>query len=468
MDDITIMIVDDEEAMLEGIKDTLPEYPIRTFMNPKAAADALSRGFYDIIVADYRMPDLSGLDFFIMAKQKEAYHYGILLTAYADKELLRIFINNNLIQKVIEKPLRIDIFKEVLDEGVFHCIQKKRSAREFHALKEQYESMLKKSWFLNDEIIGIDGGLKEVFEKARQVAAVSENVLITGETGTGKEVMARTIHSLGNRKDFPFIKINCGCIPETLMENELFGHVRGAYSDAYADKQGKIELAQGGTLFLDEIGELKPELQTRLLQVVQEKKIERIGSTKGIHVDFRLLSATNQDLGSLLKTRRLREDLYYRIATFHLHLPPLRERKEDIPPLIQYLLDKYREEFGRKEISIGTGALIKMLDYDWPGNIRELESVLKRAVSLLDRDRNEISGADIAQLDISGAEEDIDTVFDILTDELLKEETTIKELENRFLKRVLERFEGKVYEASKRTGIPKDRFYRHVKEKTSY
>jgi DNA-binding NtrC family response regulator len=333
MNDFNIMIVDDEEAILEGIKDTLTEYPIRTFRSSRAAETALDSSFYDIIVADYKMPDLSGLDFFIRAKQKRAYDYGILLTAYADKELLRTFLNQNLIHKVVEKPLQIDYLRSVLNEGVSHCLRRKQDERELRELQERYESMLKPTWCLNDRLSGADRGLKEVVGKAAQMAATTENVLITGETGTGKEVFARAIHSMGPRKDQPFVKINCGAIPETLIEDELFGHIKGAYSGAYTDKPGRIELAEKGTLFLDEIGELKPELQTRLLQVVQEKRIERIGSTKATPVDFRLLSATNQDIETMLRTRRLREDLYYRIATFHIHIPPLRERKKDIPLL---------------------------------------------------------------------------------------------------------------------------------------
>lgn len=463
MDNMRIMIVDDEEAILEGIKDTLPEYPIRTFVNPRAAEYALSTMFYDIIVADYKMPDLSGLDFFIRAKEKGAYHYGVLLTAYADKDLLGDFINNNLIHKIIEKPLRIDHLKDVLNEGLYHCVERRRKQREFSDLKTEYESMLKKSWFLNDKIIGTEGGLKDIFEKTRHLAENSENILLTGETGTGKDVIARTIHFFSGRKNGPFVKINCGAIPETLIEDELFGHVRGAYSGAVADKPGKIETARGGTLFLDEIAELKPELQSRLLQVVQEKRIERIGSTKCIEVDFRLLSATNQDLRFLIKNKQFREDLYYRIGTFHIHLPPLRERKQDIPLFIRYLLEKYSEEFGRRNLSISPGAVSKMIDYAWPGNIRELESVLKRTVSLLDRKQGEITSAEIGFLDLETKEIDDEGLYDTIAEKMLSGQTSLKEIENRILKQVLDKTSGRVYEAARLTGIPKDRFYRNVK-----
>jgi two-component system response regulator AtoC len=323
--------------------------------------------------------------------------------------------------------------------------------------------MLKPTWCLNDRLSGADRGLKEVVGKAAQMAATTENVLITGETGTGKEVFARAIHSMGPRKDQPFVKINCGAIPETLIEDELFGHIKGAYSGAYTDKPGRIELAEKGTLFLDEIGELKPELQTRLLQVVQEKRIERIGSTKATPVDFRLLSATNQDIETMLRTRRLREDLYYRIATFHIHIPPLRERKKDIPLLIDYLLGTYRDEFGRKEITMTQDALEKMLLYEWPGNIRELESVLKRAVSLLDRTKSVITEKDIVPLVVTDRSAEGNDPFEWVLDEVLRTGQGIKEIENRILRGLLSRFNGKVYEASRATGIPKDRFYRKVK-----
>lgn len=463
MKDLIIMVVDDELAILDGIRDALPDFPICCFSNPIAARDALDDRFFDIIVADYRMPTLSGLDFFMHAKRKKAYRYGILLTAYADKELLRSFINKDLIHQVIEKPLKMEELERSLMEGKAICAEMRQREEEYQVLRKRYEALYQKTHFLNDAVIGEDGGLREIFADIRRIAATSENILLTGETGTGKEVIARTIHSLSTRNKQPFIKINCGAIPETLIEDDLFGHVKGAYSGAYSYKQGKIELANKGTLFLDEIGELRPELQTKLLQVVQEKKIERIGSVTAIPVDFRLISATNQNMEEVLRSGRFRRDLFYRIATFHLTVPPLRERRNDIPPLVIYLLGVYEEEFGRSQIRISEEAMEKLQSYDWPGNIRELESVLKRAVSLLDRERNLISEEDILHQGLDARPLDMKGAYDMLIECMITGNAGIRDIEKNLLERTLSKFDGNVYKASKTTGIPKDRFYRNVK-----
>jgi transcriptional regulator with GAF, ATPase, and Fis domain len=234
-----------------------------------------------------------------------------------------------------------------------------------------------------EEIIGADFGLRGVMEMVRQVAPLPSPVLLLGETGTGKEVIAGAIHHLSPRKDGPFVKVNCGAIPETLMDSELFGHEKGAFTGALSLKRGRFERANGGTIFLDEVGELHPEAQVRLLRVLQEKEIERVGGTEPIRVDIRIIAATNRNLEILIKEGKLREDLYFRMMVFPIVVPPLRHRKSDIPTLVQHFIQKKSREMRLRSIStLAPGALERLMAYDWPGNVRELENAVERALIL--------------------------------------------------------------------------------------
>ncbi|MBN1851055.1 MAG: sigma-54-dependent Fis family transcriptional regulator [Deltaproteobacteria bacterium] len=234
-----------------------------------------------------------------------------------------------------------------------------------------------------EEIVGADFGLRGVMEMVRQVAPLSSPVLLSGETGTGKEVIASAIHNLSTRKDGPFIKVNCGAIPENLMDSELFGHEKGAFTGALAKKRGRFERAHGGTIFLDEVGELQPEAQVRLLRVLQEKEIERVGGTEPIKVDIRVIAATHRDLEAMITEETFRDDLYFRLNVFPITLPPLRERRGDIPSLVHYFIRKKSQEIGIREIpSLVQGALEDIMSYSWPGNIRELENTVERALIL--------------------------------------------------------------------------------------
>ncbi|RKX75264.1 MAG: hypothetical protein DRP87_14965 [Spirochaetes bacterium] len=471
MNDPRIMVVDDDQVILESIKDYLDDYSIRTFYDSKEAAGVLRREYYDVIVGDYRMPDLTGLDLFMEGKRYNAYNYGILLTAYADKDLLEQFINKNLVNAILEKPLDLEALKKTIDEGIRYSIAKKRKEEEIRELKQKYEAALKETGYLNEKIIGTGTGLKQVFEQVKIISTTDESILLTGETGTGKEVIARTIHALSKRKDGPFIKINCGAIPETLIESEIFGYVRGAFSGAYSDKPGKIELADKGSLFLDEITELKTEMQTKLLHVIQEKKVERLGSNKSIDVDFRLITATNRNLEVMLKENTFRADLFYLINAFHLHLPPLRERTEDLGELIAYFLDKFTDEINRYDISVEKEAIEKLKTYHWPGNIWELENVIKRAVILLDKNTRNIkkNAFDYLFYPPSASSESLDTSLENLSREIIEKRIDLKTIESRILENIVKHFNGNIMEAVRNTCIPKDKFYRNrTKENSPY
>jgi transcriptional regulator with GAF, ATPase, and Fis domain len=234
-----------------------------------------------------------------------------------------------------------------------------------------------------EEVIGAEFGLKGVMEMVRQVAPLSSPVLLLGDTGTGKEVIANAIHNRSPRNEGPFIKVNCGAIPETLMDSELFGHERGAFTGALSQKRGRFERAHGGTIFLDEIGELPLEAQVRLLRVLQEKEIERVGGTRSIKVDIRVIAATHRDLEAMLKQSRFREDLYFRLKVFPIAIPPLRERMADLPALLQYFMQRKSREMGLRGIpSLAMNALDRLMAYHWPGNVRELENAVERALIL--------------------------------------------------------------------------------------
>ncbi len=461
MDKLKIMVVDDEPVILDCIKDYLDQYPIHTYLDPKEAVAALETQFFDIVVSDFRMPGVSGLELFLEGKRNGSYSFGILLTAYADKQLLREFINRNLVKRVIEKPLDLDAFKIVIDEAIADCRREEEKRAESDAMRFWYDSASTSASFLKNKVIGFDGSLRGLFADIRKVADSAESVLLTGETGTGKELVARTIHLLSGRRNGPFVVINCGALPENLVESELFGCVKGAYTGAYADRQGKIERADGGTLFLDEVGELEPDIQAKLLRVIQEKEVERLGSGLKRKVDFRLVSATNRDIASDIRAGRFREDLYYRIGTIPLRLPPLRERLQDFEPLIGSIMDGFTEELGRTRVVLDPRALARLKAHSWPGNIRELENAIKRAVLLLDRESTVIMPETFDYLfSRAGEPGSLDSALGTLTEEVLAGRMDFKVLEKTILARIVERYGGNIKEAARSTSISKDKFYR--------
>ncbi|MBN2063054.1 MAG: sigma-54-dependent Fis family transcriptional regulator [Deltaproteobacteria bacterium] len=291
-----------------------------------------------------------------------------------------------------------------------------------------------------EEIVGADFGLKSVMEMVRQVAPLSSPVLLSGETGTGKEVIAGAIHNLSTRKDGPFITVNCGAIPENLVDSELFGHEKGAFTGALTRKRGRFERAHGGTIFLDEVGELQPEVQVRLLRVLQEREVERVGGTEPIKVDIRLIAATHRDLDAMITEGTFRDDLYFRLNVFPIALPPLRERRGDIPSLVHYFIQKKSQEIGFREIPpLANGALENIMAYAWPGNIRELQNAVERALILS-------GGGPITFGDIHKARMIPATDFKPGVKFPSGEEYTIAldEVVSRHIRMVLERTEGRI------------------------
>jgi DNA-binding NtrC family response regulator len=466
MDMVRVLAVDDEKIILENIREYLSDYKIEIESNPEKAIEHVSKEFYDIIIADYKMPGKNGLDLLMEAKKHNAYRYGILVTAYADIPLLKEFLNHGLIKQFLEKPIRLPALQAVIDEAIGWCREDAARERKLAALQELCNE--KKA-----PIIGAATTLRNVIKDIERIGQSDEPILITGETGTGKEVIAKEVHRKSSRHENAFIKINCAALPDSLIESELFGYSKGAFSGAEKEKPGKIEYAHGGTLFLDEIAELKPELQTKLLQVIQDKEVERLGSTKAKKVDFRLICATNQDIHKLIGRGSFRQDLFFRINTFHIHLPPLRERKEDIVEFIHYFLTRISEEIGRKPVSIDPSAYSVLEKYLWPGNVRELENVLKRALILLDTHEELLSASSFSQFFpeqelLNGKcrkeQHSYDSLIDLLAEKMNHQSIPLKMIEEDLVKQVLKKHELNVRRAEECSGIQKDKLYKTLKK----
>ncbi|GAB6182985.1 sigma-54-dependent transcriptional regulator [Thermodesulfovibrio hydrogeniphilus] len=363
-----ILYIDDEISAIKAISAILKKqgYDVFTATNAEEGIEILKNFSLDCLLLDYRLPSMDGIDVLRWMRQNGVTVPVIMLTAYG----------------TIEKAV------EAMKLGAYHYLVKPVNAE---LLLNLISEAIKKSKLIADktddespfpEIIGKSKAMKEIFYIMQMVSESNANVLITGETGTGKELVARAIHRNSPRKDKPFIVVDCATIPENLLESELFGHEKGAFTGATERKIGLIELANGGTVFLDEIGELPMSLQKKFLRFLQEKEILRIGSTQRIKVDVRVISATNKDLEKSIKEGTFREDLYWRLNVVRINLPPLRERKEDIPLLVNYFLSKYSKENNKPIPQIEPEVMEALIKYDWSGNVRELSNVIERAVVL--------------------------------------------------------------------------------------
>ena len=461
MPDIAVLCIDDESYIVDSIKDFISkDYRCLAYDDPIKALDFLRTNPIDILIVDYRMPIITGLDFLKEARKLGSYSGGLLLTAYADKDILKNALNHSLVAKVLEKPLNLPDLKMELDQLAGEITQKKDKQDKMGDIYRLLSSCEDSDFYF----IGKDGDLSCLWQQAEQVAPTTESFLITGETGTGKDVLARQIHSLSGRADKPFIKINCGAIPAALIESELFGHEKGAFSGAEKRKFGKIELAHEGTLFLDEIGELPIELQSRLLHVVEDKSLERVGGTEKIQIDFRLICATNKPLNKLTQND-FRRDLYYRISTVHLKLPDLKTRKQDFPLHVLSLINRNCRLFGKPPLKITSEAVSFLSGHSWPGNIRELDNVLKRVVIMKTNGGNTLTEEDFHQFLVE-KDGSFSMAITQTAKEMLSGAWSFDYVEKALLKEILELCGGRIMDAARKTGIPKDRFYRMREQET--
>jgi two-component system, NtrC family, response regulator PilR len=369
-----VLVVDDEKSMRDLLSITLEKegYDVVTAAGGEAAIEALRRDATDAVITDLRMPKVDGLQVLRAAKEISPDVAVIVVTAVASTETAVEAMKLGAYD-YITKPFKLDEVSLI----VRNALERKRLRDENLYLRKQLETQHR-----FENIIGKSGRILEVFDTVRKISDSPSTAMITGESGTGKELVARAIHFNSLRRDKPFVSVNCGAIPEGLMESELFGHVRGAFTGAVSNKIGLFSAGEGGTLFLDEITEIPPLLQVKLLRAIQTREIRRVGDTKDIKTDVRLIAASNRNLEDAVRDGVLREDLYYRLNVIPIQLPPLRERREDIPLLVAHFLQKFSKELGKGARGVAPDAMGVLERYHWPGNIRELENVLERAIVL--------------------------------------------------------------------------------------
>ncbi|MBI5048306.1 MAG: sigma-54-dependent Fis family transcriptional regulator [Deltaproteobacteria bacterium] len=369
-----ILIVDDEKGIRDFLEIMLKKegYKVASVSSGEEALKLTGQTSYELVISDIRMKGMDGVELLKKVKEINPDTIVLMITAYASVDTAIDAMKAGAYD-YITKPFKIDEVKHIIK----NALDRKRLETENILLKKELKS---RYGFAN--LIGTSRKMLEVYEIIKRVSDTKTNILITGESGTGKELVARAIHYEGSRKDKPFVPINCGAIPENLLESELFGHQKGAFTGAIANKSGLFEMANGGTIFLDEITELPIQLQVKLLRVIQERNFRRVGGVEDISVDVRIIAASNKEIGKEVKEGRFREDLFYRLNVIPIHMPSMRERQDDIPILSRHFLEKYCKELGKDIKKISGEAMEFLVKYPYPGNIRELENIIERAVAL--------------------------------------------------------------------------------------
>ncbi len=370
----TILVADDDASIRSLLKQLLSDegYSVVEATTGTEVVEKVKETNPDLVIMDVRMPELDGIEALSKLKMSSPKTSVLIMTAFGS--------SNNAIRAMelgafdyITKPFELD----KISHTVKRVIEYRDLTSEVQVLRDEISSLVQ-----TERIVGNSPAMQEVYKTVGKVAKADATVLITGESGTGKELVAEALHYNSNRRSGPIVKVSCAALPETLLEAELFGHEKGSFTGAMTQRRGRFEMADKGTIFLDEIGEMSLPTQTKLLRVLQERKIERIGSSLPIKVDIRIICATNKDLQRQVEQQKFRDDLYYRLNVINIHMPPLRDRKEDIPALVEHFLAKHRYSATAQPAAISEEALKRLMEYDWPGNVRELENVVERAVVL--------------------------------------------------------------------------------------
>jgi DNA-binding NtrC family response regulator len=435
-----ILIVEDEAKMRRLLELQLADegFVAQSAPDAEIGLQMLSKQPYDLIVSDFKLPGMNGLEFLAAAKRIDANLPIIIMTAYGTVEsaveAMKAGASDYVLKPFSLAELVLVIRKEL---DAKNLREENRSLREALGLKYKYDKMVAQS-----------EKMQAVLRLVERVAPTNATLLIGGESGVGKDLIARAIHQHSQRSSGPFVKINSTAIPETLLESELFGYEKGAFSGATSSKPGKFELADKGTLFLDEIGDIPAQIQVKLLRVLQEREFERLGGTKTLKVDVRLIAATNRDLRAALEEGTFREDLYYRLNVVAIDIPPLREHKEDIPGLVDFFLQKYAREMGKSVSKISPPALKLLTDFHWPGNVRELENIIQRAVALSDGpvvDVHDIQ-LDIAAVKAAGA----------VSNHFLPPGMTLDQWEEEAIREALRRANGNKSQAARLLGLSRN------------
>lgn len=373
-----ILIIDDEKSILDLLSVVFKKegYRVRATLSAKKALELLNKEEFGLILTDIKLPEMSGFEILKRVRESKPDIAVVMITAYGNVKQAVEALKAGAFDYVV-KPFDVDELKII----VAKALEKKRLQEENILLRKELKE--KHSF---ETVIGKSKKIKQIYSMIEKIAGTDSTILVTGESGTGKELAARAIHSLSPREENRFVSINCGALPENLLESELFGHVEGAFTGAVADKVGLFEVAQRGTLFLDEVGEMAPWTQVKLLRTLQDKKIRRVGGTEEAAIDVRIIAATNQDLKKKIAEGKFREDLFYRLNVISFEMPPLRERKEDVPLFVNHFLKKYSMEIGKSMKRIAPDVMKLFESYPWPGNIRELENVIERTVAIEDRE----------------------------------------------------------------------------------
>lgn len=437
-----VLVVDDESGVRFGIRDFLEQhgYEIEEAESCQDAQHIFRTSRPDIVIADYMLPDGTALDLLPRLKEIDSGIPLLVLTAHGSIDLAVRAIKEGA-EQFLTKPLELPTLLVILQR----LLQKQRNHHKQLASKSRQVRQA------IDPFIGTSAAIRALREQAKKILSTESPVLILGETGTGKGVLARWLHDNSPRAEEAFVDLNCAGLSRELLETELFGHEKGAFTSATASKQGLFEVAHRGTIFLDEVGDVDLQIQPKLLKVLEEKRFRRVGDVRDRQVDVRLIAATHQDMGQLVREKRFRDDLYFRISTIPLSFPALRERVEDIPTMAQYLLDKVSADLGRGDLRLDENSIQALKAYSWPGNIRELRNVIERAVLLSDQKTITIN----------------DLHFDGHTQvgsPFLDSRLTLLELEKQHIERVLQEERGRVEKAAKRLGIPRSSLYQKIKK----
>jgi len=428
-----LLLVEDEAPLRTAVAERLADhgYEVVQAESGETALEALAEFAFDIVVTDLRLPGIDGTAVIEAAIERYPEIIGIVITGYGTVRDAVEVIKRGAVD-FVTKPFQFDELRHALDGA----IEQRRLKSENAWLREQLQQR-----YSFEGIIGRSRVMRDLFQTLETVARTASTILISGETGTGKEVVARAIHHASPRRAQRFVALNCSAIPENLLEAEIFGHVRGAFTGAIGTRQGRLEQAHRGTLFLDEVGTMSISLQMKLLRVLQEREFERVGDNQTIKVDVRVIAATNADLGRMVADGSFREDLYYRLNVIPVTLPPLRDRREDIPLLVQHFLQKFCGEVSRPVMTVSQAAMRPLMTYAWPGNVRQLENAMERAVAL-SGSRTQIEIADLPS-DIQQASDAGDLIPGLaLPDDGLDFDVFISRIEHEVIRRALERTGG--------------------------
>ena len=437
-----VLVVDDEPAVRFGIRDFLEQqgYEIEEADSCKEAQHLFRTSRPDIVIADYMLQDGTALDLLPRLKDIDADIPLLVLTAHGSIDLAVRAIKEGA-EQFLTKPLELPALEVILQR----LLEKQRNAH------KQMASRSRQVRQAIDPFIGNSAAIRALAEQARKLLTTESPVLILGETGTGKGVLARWLHENSPRAEEAFVDLNCAGLSRELLETELFGHEKGAFTSATTSKQGLFEVAHRGSIFLDEVGDVDLQIQPKLLKVLEEKRFRRVGDVRDRQVDVRLIGATHQDIGQLVREKKFRDDLYFRISTIPLSFPALRDRIEDIPDMARYLLNKVSGDLGRGEIELTNDCLQALQTYSWPGNVRELRNVIERAVLLSDQKQIGLKDLHFDGHTSVGAP-------------FLDTRLTLIELEKQHIERVLQEEKGRVEKAAKRLGIPRSSLYQKIKK----